>query len=58
MPNISTIKIKNFTLTKGYLPPRALGLVMEWAALHQEELLNDWELARNNEILSKIEPLK
>jgi phosphomannomutase len=54
----ATIKIKDFTLTKGYLPPRALGLVMEWAALHQEELLNDWELARNNESLSKIEPLK
>ena len=54
----ATIKINDFTLTKGYLPPRALGLVMEWAALHQEELLNDWELARNNESLSKIEPLK
>jgi hypothetical protein len=54
----ATIKINDFTLTKGYLPPRALGLVIEWAALHQEELLNDWELARSNESLLKIEPLK
>ena len=54
----ATIKIKGFTLTKGHLPPRALGLVMEWAALHQEELLNDWELARASKALQKVEPLK
>jgi phosphomannomutase len=54
----ATIKIKDFTLTKGYLPPRALGLVMEWAALHQNELLNDWELSRNNQSLLTIDPLK
>jgi phosphomannomutase len=54
----ATIKIKDFTLTKGYLPPRALGLVIEWAALHQEELLSDWELARNNQSLLTIDALK
>ncbi len=52
------IKIKDFTLTKGYLPPRALGLVIEWAALHQEELLSDWELAKDNKTLLTINPLK
>ena len=54
----ATIKIKDFTLTKGYLPPRALGLVIEWAALHQKELLNDWELAKNNQSLLTIDALK
>lgn len=54
----ATIKIKDFTLTKGYLPPRALGLVIEWAALHQDELLNDWELAKNNQSLLSIDALK
>ena len=54
----ATIKIKDFTLTRGKLPPRALGLVMEWAARHQDELLNDWELAKNSRSLLKIEPLK
>lgn len=54
----ATIKIKDFTLTKGYLPPRALGLVIEWAAFHQNELLNDWELAKNNQCLLTIDALK
>jgi len=54
----ATIKIRDFTLTKGYLPPRALGLVIEWAALHQDELLNDWEIAKNNRSPINIEPLK
>jgi hypothetical protein len=54
----ATIKIKDFTLTKGYLPPRALGLVIEWAALHQNELLNDWELAKNNQSPLIIDALK
>ncbi len=52
------IRIKDFTLTKGYLPPKAIGLVMEWAALQQNELLKEWEFARNNKNLFKIEPLK
>ncbi len=54
----ATIKITDFTLTRGTLPPRALGLVMEWAALHQDELLKDWTLAANNTTLLAIEPLK
>jgi hypothetical protein len=29
----------------GKLSPRVLGLVTEWAALHREELLEEWELA-------------
>lgn len=54
----ATIKIKDFTLTKGYLPPRALGLVIEWASLHQNELLNDWELAKNDQSPLSIDALK
>lgn len=54
----ATIKIRDFTLSKGYLPPRALGLVIEWAALHQNELLDDWELAKNNQNLLIIDALK
>jgi hypothetical protein len=32
----------------GELPPRALRLVLEWAALHKAELLDDWQLARQS----------
>ncbi len=41
----------------GRLPPRATGLVMEWAAQHQEDLQGAWQAARNMEPLHRIDPL-
>lgn len=41
----------------GELPPRALRLVREWAALHRPELEANWERARAREPLANIEPL-
>jgi hypothetical protein len=41
----------------GRIAPRATGLVMEWAALHQSELQDAWAHARNMEPLGRIEPL-
>jgi len=46
------------SVIEGRLPPRALGLTMEWAAMHQAELLEDWERMTNMEPLSKIAPLE
>jgi len=51
------INIQTLGVISGSLTPRALGLVMEWASLHQEELLNDWEQAKNLQPLHKIDPL-
>jgi len=31
------ISINDLRILKGKLPPKALGMVMEWAALHQDE---------------------
>ncbi len=45
-------------LVQGKMPRRALNLVFEWLDLHREELLENWELAQNQEPLYKIEPLK
>ena len=42
----------------GGLPPRALGLVMEWASRHRSELMEDWDLARRLAPLKKIAPLE
>lgn len=42
----------------GRIGPRALGLVMEWAALHRPELLHDWDLARELAPLERIAPLE
>jgi len=52
------ININSFAVFAGNLPPRALGLVIEWATQHQDELLVNWERAKGQESLSKIEPLK
>ena len=41
----------------GSLPRRALALVAEWAALHEDELLANWERARRDEPLQEIDPL-
>ena len=41
----------------GRLPPRATGLVMEWAAQHQQDLQDAWQQARNMEALDRIDPL-
>ena len=54
----AAIRIDDFTLSEGTLPPRVLGLVVEWAAKHKEELIEDWERARNEQTLNKIEPLE
>jgi hypothetical protein len=45
------------TVLNGYLPPRALGLVAEWASLHRAELMDRWHAAENLERLTRIDPL-
>ncbi len=52
------IDIKTLELLKGSLPKRAKTLVLEWADEHKDELMKDWELARQNAELFKIEPLQ
>ena len=51
------LNIVTLALIAGKLPPRALGLVTEWAALHQDELLATWGRARRDEPLDSIAPL-
>jgi hypothetical protein len=56
-PTQASIAIEDLSVLAGELSPRALGLVMEWAALHQAELREQWEKAMRNEPLGRIEPL-
>jgi hypothetical protein len=51
------ININTLALIAGKFPPRALGLIMEWAALHQAELKADWEKAKSKQSVDKISPL-
>jgi len=52
------ISIEGLTLLEGRLSPRVLGLVMEWTALHQQELREDWNRARTLQPLVPITPLE
>lgn len=51
------IDINQLAVFAGRLSPRAIGLVIEWATLHQRELLADWQRASRQESLEKIDPL-
>jgi hypothetical protein len=51
------IDLKNLSILEGKLSPKVLGLVIEWAALHQTELLENWQLARENQPLNRVQPL-
>lgn len=52
------VGIRPIVVLTGEAPPRVQSMVLEWAALHQEELLADWELARQARPLDKIAPLQ
>lgn len=52
------IRISDLSVRDGRLAPRALGLVMEWAGRHREELSFAWARAEAFESLPKIEPLE
>lgn len=56
--DLALIDIRNLAVFSGGLSPRALGLVVEWATLHQQELLEDWERARSQQELQSIAPLE
>ena len=51
------ISINDLLLTEGELPPRVLGLVIEWAGLHKNELLENWNMIKETGKYFKIEPL-
>jgi hypothetical protein len=53
----AVINIQNLSLIEGHLPPRALGLVIEWASLHQAELISAFTQAQQMQRPPKIEPL-
>lgn len=52
------IEINGLSIFAGKLPPRVVGLVLEWATIHQQEILNDWHRAQDHQPLAKIEPLQ
>ncbi|MYE46156.1 MAG: DUF4160 domain-containing protein [Chloroflexi bacterium] len=51
------VGIETLAVLHGRLPPRAQGLVVEWASLRQAELRDAWARARRLEPLGRIAPL-
>ena len=54
----ATIDIEKLEIIEGNLPRRALELILDWAELHQIELVNDWNLCLAKKQPKKIDPLK
>ena len=52
------IEIETLALLKGQLPPRVLRLVVEWAWMHRQELVENWNLARHRLPLRRVAPLE
>jgi hypothetical protein len=54
----ATVGIRELDVLTGFLPRRAQELVLDWAELHQNELLTDWDLCRQHQQPNPIAPLK
>ncbi len=53
----AVIDIESLALIEGALPPRALGLVVEWVTIHRDELRQAFKQAALMEQPNKIDPL-
>jgi len=53
----AVIGIRQLEVIEGELPLRALNLVLDWAELHKQELLEDWQLCQAPQQPKPIAPL-
>jgi len=53
----ASIEITTFGVMEGRLPAKVLGLVVEWAEDHQDELMQNWNELKESGQWHKIEPL-
>lgn len=52
------VSIRDIEVLEGSMPNKQLKMVLGWAAFHQDELMENWELAERKQELFAIEPLK
>ena len=52
------IGVAPITILEGRAPSRVRSMVLEWAALHQPELLDNWQRCRRHEQPAAVEPLE
>ena len=51
------VDIQHGYVIKGALPSRQLKYVLAWCEMHQDELMQNWELAKDGKPLNRINPL-
>jgi hypothetical protein len=51
------VGIEPIAVLVGKLPSRATSLVIEWAAIHQQQLMRNWDRARHDQPIERIPPL-
>lgn len=51
------VDIQDGCVIEGALPARQLKLILAWNELHKDELMQNWELAKENKALNQIDPL-
>jgi Domain of unknown function (DUF4160) len=54
----AAFSIPELQIIEGGLPRRAISLVLEWAVLHRDELMDNWLRADRHEHLQTIKPLE
>lgn len=52
------VSIKDLEVIEGNFPSKQLKMLLGWAAMRQDQLMDNWELAENKQELFEIEPLK
>lgn len=52
------VSIQEIEVIEGSFPNKQLKMLLGWAALHQDELTENWELARKQMELFSIDPLR
>jgi hypothetical protein len=52
------VNIQTLELMEGKMPRRAQNLILDWAELHQAELLEDWKLCEAKQQPKPIAPLE
>ncbi|WP_069988531.1 DUF4160 domain-containing protein [Massilioclostridium coli] len=53
----ASVRIQDAVIDQGYLPNKQLKLVLAWCEIHKDELMQNWELAKDGKPLNRINPL-
>ncbi len=52
------VSIEDLEVLEGDMPSKQLKMLLGWAALRQDELRENWELARKKQELFAIDPIQ